>query len=201
MLKIYPIYPLDFSANTYLLTADDKTCVAIDPAKNTLDRATKLGLEVKAVLLTHGHFDHVRGCLTLDRMGVPIYCAKKEKDLVTGENSLYAYFDAPMPAFNVVATLQDNDKITLCGMTFTVIETAGHTVGSVTYQIEDNLFTGDTLFQGSVGRTDFPTGDSQELEKSVKTLYALQGDYTVYSGHGEVTSLDNERKYNYCIRE
>ena len=88
----------------------------------------------------------------------------------------------------------------LDGITFRVIATPGHTKGSVCLLAEDVIFSGDTLFQGSVGRTDLPGGDFRALEKSVKALYALEGDYTVYPGHGEKTALSLERKYNGVIR-
>ena len=81
-----------------------------------------------------------------------------------------------------------------------MISTPGHTAGGVTYRAENFLFTGDTLFQGCVGRTDLPTGDEYTLIQSVKKLYALKGDFKVFSGHGEDSTLDAERKYNMCVR-
>jgi glyoxylase-like metal-dependent hydrolase (beta-lactamase superfamily II) len=201
MYTVHKIFPVGFAANCYLLTADGKNAVAIDPAQERiLDQAEKLDLTIQAVLLTHGHFDHVGACNTLFKRGVPIYCAAAEKELVTSEDSLYLQYDAPMPAFQPQATLKDGQKITLCGIPFTVLSTPGHTAGSVTYRAGDALFTGDTLFRGSVGRTDFPTGNSSQLVASVKKLYALDGDLTVYTGHGEDTSLSFERRYNMFVK-
>jgi glyoxylase-like metal-dependent hydrolase (beta-lactamase superfamily II) len=142
----------------------------------------------------------VGACNTLFKRGVPIYCAAAEKELVTSEDSLYLQYDAPMPEFQPQATLKDGQKITLCDIPFTVLSTPGHTAGSVTYRADDALFTGDTLFRGSVGRTDFPTGNASQLVASVKKLYALDGDLTVYTGHGEDTSLAFERRYNMFVK-
>lgn len=201
MLKIYKILPIGFASNTYLLTNDGENAVAIDPSQpRVLQQAEERGLKIAAVLLTHGHFDHVGGCFALSDRGVPIYCAEAEKELVGGEDSLYRKHGAPMPVFKVKPVLKDGDKIILAGIEFSVIATPGHTAGSVTYRAEDNLFTGDTLFDDSVGRTDLPTGNAEELVKSVKKLYALAGDYTVYAGHGDDTTLEKERKYNMCVR-
>lgn len=201
MLKIYKILPMGFASNSYLLTNDGETAVAIDPSQpRVLKRAEEKGFKITAVLLTHGHFDHVGACFALSEAGVPIYCAAAEKELVNGENSMYREYGAPMPVFNVKPILKDGDKITLAGIEFSVLSTPGHTAGSVTYRVENNLFTGDTLFEDSVGRTDLPTGNWDDLEKSVKKLYALKGDYYVYPGHGEDTMLEKERKYNTYIR-
>ena len=84
----------------------------------------------------------------------------------------------------------------VCGIKFKVIATAGHTDGSVTFAVDNMLFTGDTLFYGSVGRTDFPSGNRDELVRSIRRLFALSVDYLVYPGHDDFTTLDRERKYN-----
>lgn len=201
MLKVYKILPYGFASNTYLLTADGENAVAIDPSQErALDFAREKNLKIRYALLTHGHFDHVGGCFALARMGVPILCGEGERALVNGVDSLYRENGAPMPDFPVQATLRDGQEITLCGIPFTVISTPGHTAGGVTYRTENYLFTGDTLFQGCVGRTDLPTGDEYTLTDSVKKLYSLPGDYKVYSGHGEDTTLNAERRYNVCVR-
>lgn len=201
MLSVRKIYPLGFASNCYLVTADGKTAVAIDPSqRRVLDKAKEAGLQIVAVLLTHGHFDHVGGCFDLDAAGVPIYCAAAEEPLVHGRDSMYREYGAPMPTFKTFSTLKDGDKISLAGIDFSVISTPGHTAGSITYLAEKYLFTGDTLFEMSVGRTDLPTGDWQTLVKSVRKLYALAGDYTVCPGHGDDTSLQKERDGNPYVR-
>ena len=101
------------------------------------------------------------------------------------------------PRFEIKRPLKDGEELELCGLKIKVIATPGHSAGSVCYHIGSYLFTGDTLFEGSVGRCDFATGDERQLIKSVKKLCSLQGDFTVYPGHGSAsTTLENERKYN-----
>jgi glyoxylase-like metal-dependent hydrolase (beta-lactamase superfamily II) len=105
-----------------------------------------------------------------------------------------------IPEFTIFKTVKDGEKLNLCGMSFTVIATPGHTAGGVCYQVEGNLFTGDTLFCESVGRCDLPTGNARQLTESVKKLYALKGDYKVYCGHEEDTTLNHERECNPYVR-
>lgn len=201
MLKVYKILPYGFASNAYLLTADGENAVVIDPSQErVIAYAQEKGLHIRYALLTHGHFDHVGACFALAKAGVPILCGEKERELVNGEDSLYADHGAPMPDFPVQATLTNGQKLNLCGVSVTVISTPGHTAGGVTYRVENFLFTGDTLFQGCVGRTDLPTGDEYTLTRSVKKLYALKGDFKVFSGHGEDSTLNAERKYNMCVR-
>jgi glyoxylase-like metal-dependent hydrolase (beta-lactamase superfamily II) len=115
--------------------------------------------------------------------------------LVSGSGNLAKYFGLKMPPFSVDNRLIEGD-LNICGFNLSVIETPGHTAGSVCVQIDNAIFTGDTLFLDSYGRTDFPSGSEQELIVSVKKLFALQGDFLLYSGHGESTTLERERKHN-----
>lgn len=202
-MQVFKIYPVGFAANSYLLTADGKSAVCVDPAQpRVLDEARRRGLEIKFVLLTHGHFDHVGGCAALQRAGAKIGCSNAEKQLVLAGDGLAERFGCvPVQPFSIDFTVKDGETPLLCGIRFLVIETPGHTAGGVCYLAEDSLFTGDTLFCGSVGRCDLPTGDGAALEKSVKKLYALRGDYTVYPGHEEDTTLEAERKNNLWIRD
>lgn len=200
-MTVYKLYPLGFAANTYLLTADGKTAVAIDPAQpRVLHEAAKRGLTVKYALFTHGHFDHIGGAAALQRSGAKIGCPERECELALHRNLGREMGGEEVPPFSVDFTLRDGQQIELCGVSFRVVATPGHTAGGVCYLAEDALFTGDTLFQGSVGRSDLPTGDGAQLERSVKKLYALEGDYRVFPGHGEDTALEYERKYNAFIR-
>lgn len=202
MMQVYKIYPVGFAANSYLLTADGKTAVAVDPAQPRIAaEAEKRGLQVRFVLLTHGHFDHIGGCAALQATGAKIGCLAEEAALATGENNLAARFRVPMSAFRIDFTFRDGEILELCGMTFRVIATPGHTAGSASYAVGDRLFTGDTLFAGDVGRTDLPTGSGRALEESVQKLYALDGDYTVCAGHGEDSTLAYEREHNGWIRQ
>lgn len=201
MISVHKILPSGFASNSYLVTADGETAVAIDPSqRRVIDKAKEAGLKIVAVLLTHGHFDHVGGCFDLSADGVPIYCAAAEDALMHGKDSMYREHGAPMPSFKTISVLNGGDKIFLAGIEFSIISTPGHTAGSVTYRTGKYLFTGDTLFEMSVGRTDLPTGDWQQLCAGVRKLYALEGDYTVFPGHGDDTTLQNEREHNPFVR-
>ena len=200
-MQVYKIYPEGFAANSYLLTADGVHAVAVDPAQpRIVKEAQARSLTVTHVLLTHGHFDHTGGCAALQAAGAKVGCLAAEVPLIGGSGNLAAMFGAPMSAFRVDFTLLDGDMIELCGIRIRVIATPGHTAGGACYLAEDVLFTGDTLFAGDVGRTDFPTGSGRQLEESVRKLYALAGDFRVCPGHGEDTTLEYERRNNGWVR-
>ena len=200
MNKIYKIYPIGFAANSYLITADGNSAVAVDPAQpRILDEAKKRGLEVKYVLLTHGHFDHIGGCAALQAAGAKVGCLEAERALATGKNNLAEEFGVPMSAFTVDFTFRDGDQLDLCGIHVRVVATPGHTAGGCCYYIpaEHVLISGDTLFHASIGRTDLPTGSSSQLVRSVREkLMVLPEETKVYPGHMEETTIGYEKKYN-----
>ncbi len=201
-MRVYKIYPVGFAANSYIVTEDCKTCIVIDPSQpRVAEKCAELGLECKYVLLTHGHYDHIGGCGAFFEKGAVVCCGEREKDGIFGEINDGLATLSEIPAFSVGKTFADGQTEKLCGLEVKVIFTPGHTAGSVSYLIGDSLFTGDTLFCGSVGRCDLPTGNAADLIKSVKKLYALDGDFKVYCGHEEDTTLDFERKNNAYIRQ
>ena len=200
-MQVFKIYPQGFAANSYFLTQDEKTAVVIDPAQPRIaDEAKRRGLTVTHVLLTHGHFDHIGGCAALQAAGAKVGCLAKEAPLALGKNNMADYFGGHVPPFSVDFTFGDGDILSLDGMQFLVIATPGHTAGGACFCVGDHLFTGDTLFAGDIGRSDLPTGSGAQLTESVKKLYALQGDFTVCSGHGEDTTLEYERHNNGWVR-
>ncbi len=184
-------------ANSYLVSEDGKDAVLIDcGGREPLSFAAARGLHIRAVLLTHGHFDHVGGCAAAQRAGICVGAPEGEKGLLASPMELSAATGVPTEAFTPDFTYADGDVLTFCGMRFTVLATPGHTPGSVCFLTEEALFTGDTLFCGGVGRTDLPGGSAALLRQSLHKLFALAGDLTVYPGHGEATSLDHERRYD-----
>lgn len=199
-MKIYPVYPAGFASTSYIVTADDENCIVIDCAQpRVLSECRRLNLNPVAVLLTHGHYDHIAGCGALYSAGAKIYCGVREDVYIYSDENM-AIFNLPIPEFKIERTFKDGEEIELAGLKIKVISTPGHTVGGVCYLIEDVLFTGDTLFNLCIGRCDSPSGDEVKLKSSVKKLYALAGDYKVYAGHGKETTLDFERKHNPFVR-
>ena len=200
-MQITKIYPRGFASNCYVITTDGKTCIVIDPAQKRVEsELIKLGLTPKYVLLTHCHFDHVDGTKALQDCGAKVLCSAVEKPFIGTAVDLYDAFGAPRTPFAVDDTFLDGETKELCGMQITALITPGHTAGSCCYLVQVDgqkyLFTGDTLFAGSIGRTDFPTGSGADMQASLARLKALQGDMPVYAGHEEDTTLETERKHN-----
>lgn len=196
-MKIYKIYPQGFASNCFLVTGDGKNAIAIDPAQpRVLDEAERHGLKIKYALLTHGHFDHIGGCAAVSEAGAKIGCLAAERELALGIANMGRAFGVRVPPFPVDFTFEDGDELDLCGVKLRVLATPGHTAGSCCLMTENALFTGDTLFAGDVGRTDLPTGDSATLKESLQKLAALEGDFTVYAGHGADSTLERERADN-----
>ncbi|MGL4730099.1 MAG: MBL fold metallo-hydrolase [Clostridium sp.] len=187
-----------YGANCYIIM-DDKTkeAVVLDPGGDVDDiekEINKLGANVKYILLTHGHVDHVGGVDGLfNSVGGKIGIS--EKDYVLMEKGTYIYGDA---FFNGVSMyLKDKDKIELTNFTVECIETPGHTPGGLSFKVGENIFTGDTLFTGSVGRTDLTGGDTETLMSSIKNkLMILDDSITVFPGHGPRTTIEREKVTN-----
>ncbi len=201
-MQLIVLPPRGFGANTYILAGSNRQAVVIDPAQTRVEaELIRRGLTPKYVLLTHCHFDHVGGVEVLQKSGAKVYCSEKEKTLVGTSADLFDAFGAPRVHFIVDKTLSDNEEIELSGVKVRMLLTPGHTSGSCCYLVTDEdggryLFTGDTLFAGSIGRTDFPTGSIADMRNSLARLAALDGDMPVYAGHNEETTLECERKNN-----
>lgn len=192
MVQIHTLTVGPLETNCYILSAEGSDqCLVIDPGyepESVMDTVNALKKTVAAVLLTHGHFDHVGGVREVfSQTDCDIYLCPA---------------DCKMPeamtagALCYTNSLQEGDLLHLADLTLQVLHTPGHTPGSVCFLCENALFSGDTLFSGSCGRTDLPCGDWNALSASLKRLKALEGDYTVYPGHGEATRLSVERMYN-----
>lgn len=198
-VKMFPVGLL--GANCYIVYDEDYDgAVLIDPGAeaDTIEcELAKLHRAPKAVLLTHGHFDHCNAVYAFAAKGAKVYMHAADEIMTRTRLNMCELTGEPFNVFKPDVLLCDGSEISECGMEFRVIHTPGHTAGSVCYMTEDKLFTGDTLFHLGVGRADLPTGDYRQLEHSVRDiLFALSGDYTVYPGHGELTALSFEKKYN-----
>lgn len=191
----------EFATNCYVLQGEDKgKCAIIDPADNgnEIQRVVEsLHTVPEAILLTHGHFDHLLGVPYLQECwpDLKVYCHRLDCPAETTELYEGVTYPTVSAAGNLNHYAQD-DKVDIGGLTVTVLHTPGHTPGSVTLIAGNALFTGDTLFRGDIGRTDFAEGDGLSMTQSLAKLAALPGDYDVLPGHDGMSTLNVERKSN-----
>ncbi len=199
MIKVFHKISGALGVNCWFLTVDGKNALLIDCGDDyALIKAAEkeFGFKVRAVLLTHAHFDHSGVAKRLQDDGVDIYISKKDAPKLSNTDNLADHFGIHFQELTPNFTFSGGDSLNILGVELQVISTAGHTDGSVTFLVEDMLFTGDTLFNQSFGRCDFPTGNLGDLIASCKKLFALQGDYKICAGHGDISSLSHERKFN-----
>lgn len=190
--------------NCYFVINDEtREMLCVDPgesAKQLAERARRDGLKPVAVLLTHGHFDHVTGASAFaNEFGIPVYIHEAEKETLSNPQLNASWMMGRSYTYSADHFLKDGEQVTLAGMTFQVFLTPGHTPGGCCYYFpkEEVVFTGDSLFCGSIGRTDFPKGSMSQLVNAVKTkLMVLPENTTVYPGHNEITTIGYEKKYN-----
>lgn len=188
----------NLETNCYIVT-DESTlkCAIIDPGdeSNTiLDYVESNNLKPVAIMLTHGHFDHTNAADAIaDELNIPVWVHDKDYDN-GGSYNQYKY-QGEHPHF-----YKEGDVIKVGELGFLVIETSGHSPGSVTLMCGDAMFCGDTLFRNSCGRTDLPEGNTKQLISSLKRLTGITKNYEVYPGHGEYTTLDREKRFNPYVR-
>ena len=197
LIKTLPVGQLE--TNCYIVTNEDTLdCAVIDPGdeSNTiLDYLEENRLRCRIILLTHGHYDHVGAVRAVaEETGATVYMNKRD-DL--GGQSRHLPFTLPPEG----EYYDDGDSVEIPGLRFEILATPGHTPGGVSIRCGDALFTGDTLFRGSCGRTDLEGGNMDEELRSLKKLCSLPGDYEVYPGHMDSTTLERERNFNYYCRQ
>ena len=191
--------------NCYLVISAEKNAAVIDPggnAESILQYLNANGLTMKKILLTHGHIDHIGAVKALkEATNAKIYIHEQEGQmLLEAAENLALLFEIDYEPVSADVLIKDGDCIELDELRFAVLHTPGHTRGSVVFLIERTMFSGDTLFCHSIGRTDFPGGSYQELTESLHKINALDGDYTILSGHGEKTTLNREREENVYLQ-
>lgn len=196
MLKVYTLTLGMYQTNTYIIHDEaSKTCCVIDPgyqADTILDEVDALGLTVKAILLTHGHFDHVGAVKDIAaETDCRVFICPEDLRLP------HAFTAGPI---YYTDTYDEGTRLHLSGLDISVLHTPGHTPGSVCLICGNAMFSGDTLFAGSCGRTDLPGGNPGQLMHSLGRLAAMEADLTVYPGHGESTTLAAEKQYNPYMR-
>ncbi|WP_313128436.1 MBL fold metallo-hydrolase [Anaerocolumna sp.] len=201
-IKTYVLGPV--MTNCYFaINEDTKETIIIDPADKAevlIQNINREGLKPVAIFLTHGHFDHILAVSEIvERFQIPIYASEEEKELLETPSMNLSVSLGKNIALTPTDLLNDKDVIKLAGAEITVIHTPGHTSGGVCYLFKENkfLFSGDTLFEGTVGRADLPTGNLNTLLDSLnRKLMTLPDDITVFPGHGESTTIGHERNTN-----
>lgn len=196
MLKIHCMPLGAYQTNCYIVhNLNSKKCIIIDPgyeAHTILDKLESLELEAEAILLTHGHFDHVGAVKDLAAtIGCRVYLRPEEATMPPQLTAGPLYYTDEYPT---------EGKLQVAGMDFTVIHTPGHTPGSVCLLVENAMFSGDTLFAGSMGRCDFPGSSIFAMRKSLRKLCSLATNYRVFPGHGPDSTLDHEKNTNPYLR-
>lgn len=196
MLQVHALTLGAYQTNCYIIhDKNSASCCVIDPgyeADTIADKLTELGLSLEAILLTHGHFDHVG--------------AVRDLAADTGCQVWLCAYDLNMPAqltagqLYYTNTYAEGSTLHLAGLDLSVLHTPGHTPGSVCLLVEDTLFSGDTLFAGSCGRTDLPGGSWEQMCASLKRLAGIEANLWILPGHGESTMLASEKKYNPYLR-
>jgi glyoxylase-like metal-dependent hydrolase (beta-lactamase superfamily II) len=188
-------------ANCYLLYDEKGRGVIIDPGgeEQRINReVVKRGLTIEHVLLTHAHFDHIMGVRgVMNATGADLIVPFDDAAMLRDrELSLTYMVDSSAPPLEADRLVSDGDTIVVGELTINVLHTPGHTPGGTCYICNDLLFSGDTLFKGTVGRVDFPGGDRLAMKQSMKKLSELEGEYTVLPGHDAATTLSVEKRMN-----
>ena len=204
-MKIISLPTFGHWSNSYLIVSGTEAAL-VDPSaapSHVTDALAENGCALRYILLTHGHYDHTKYVSQVKEATGAKVCVHSLDDemLSDSDKNCYKLFNTgEQVAERADILLEDGVELSLGCETIRVMHTPGHTKGSVCYIVGDAIFTGDTLFRGSVGRTDFYGGDDRELMDSLRRLADLDGEYTLYPGHESATTLNIERKFNPYLR-
>lgn len=202
-MKVTTLILGKLGANCYIAMDDHHIGTVIDPGGNLedlMETIQRKSIDVQAIILTHGHFDHMMAAAQLsENTKAPVYIHSLDQEMLKNpEPSLYTRVlsDEPFVPVSSAQLLKEEEVLKVGDMAFQILHTPGHSPGSVCLICDDVLFSGDTLFASSIGRSDFPGGDMNQLMRSLEKIKALDKDYTIYPGHGKPTSLEVERNQN-----
>ncbi len=191
-------------ANCWLVWDETHTAAVIDPgdeAPRLLRLLAERQLTLGAILLTHAHFDHIMAVPALrEQTKAPLLIHREEAETLGNARRNLTPYGGTSLELTADRLLSDGETVTVGNMTFTVLHTPGHTPGGCCYRVEDRLFTGDTLFAGSMGRTDFPGGNSAQLSDSLRRLSVLEDHIQVLPGHEGASTIGYEKKTNPFMR-
>ena len=193
---------MEYLPNQAAFLLQSKEAVLIDctePSDDIIGKIKEYGAKLKYILITHGHFDHVLGINYFkEKTNAKVFVHEDDVEEILGINNFLKRFNMPeveIPKFD--KKLKDGDEIDFGKNKIKVIHTPGHTKGGVCYLIQDNLFSGDTIFYECIGRTDLPTGSFKEIKKSIEEkIFTLPDNIKIYPGHGEKTTVEHEKQNN-----
>jgi hydroxyacylglutathione hydrolase len=200
IMKIEKLVVGDYDANCYIVFEEcSKMAVIIDPGGDSYKIISLLkdkALDLKYILLTHGHFDHTGAVLdVINNFNVPIYISKEDYEMMKSNKPVFGIINKEI--IDNFKFIKDKDKLAFGDFIIECIATPGHTPGGMCFMLNNFIFTGDTLFQSSIGSTDFPSGDYNKLISSIKLkLFSLDKNLIVYPGHMGSTTIDNEINNN-----
>lgn len=190
----------------YIHKEGEQETIVIDPARDgekLCDELNEMGLTIKAIVITHGHFDHILGVNEMkEKCGAPIYAGTQDVDKLADADLNYSTGIRRPTVIIVDKELNEGDILEVGSMKCKILNTPGHTSGSICLYFEEDgvLFSGDTLFRETTGRTDFMTGNDDDMQRSIDRLLTLPEETIVYPGHNETTTIGHEKKYNPLAR-
>lgn len=205
-MEITKLTLVSLASNCYIQSVENGQCVIVDIGEGApvlLRHLEQMHLKPVAILLTHGHYDHIAGVEQARKTwNIPVYIHKMDAAMLTDSRLNLGDWlsDLPFQPVKAWETVKEGDHLTFGTADFSVLHTPGHTPGSICWMCEDLLYTGDTLFRMSRGRTDFPGGSDGQMLDSFRKLKSLEGDYRVLPGHNEETTLSFEKAHNPTMR-